>query len=1025
LKRSPKLKPVATRAPAASPLSELRFRGEFRTYQKTVLAQAESEGSDGRLHIVAPPGAGKTVIGVELARHFGHPAVVFAPTTTIQQQWLHTVGLFTEDALESVVSDDPARIAPLGVFTYQLIATQDHADEDFREAAARLWAETLVDEGHERTSEAALARIAAVRANNPSWYRREEARYRSELRRRMLREDPSSLGTILHDNARRLVTDLVAGGVRTVVLDECHHLLDYWALVIRFLVSRIEQPMVIGLTATLPDPETELEEENYFALLGDVDFEVPTPALVREGILAPYRDLVLFVSPTPEEREFLKRSDEAFVTAQRALTDSARFRSWLHGTLFGADPSTTTGAWTAAVASDALLAFSGLRVLRALEDRHGVPAAVDVPEIAQREPQFEDWTLVIERFALQVLAPSPSEDDHRLQHALRGSLKPFGLTLTERGLRRGRSPVDRIVSLSDAKAGGAATILRLEHGVLGSGLRATVVCDYDREQARASLPGSLGAGSARGVFAALAGDVRLADDLRPVLVTASVLAAPTPHAEMLRERLLEMAGAANLELALEPSDHPGVTTITARRGPWTPKRYVALVTEMLQAGEVRCVVGTRALLGEGWDAPSLNTLVDLTTATTPQSVEQLRGRTIRLDPADPHKVAHNWDVIASVPLVAGGDNDLQRFLRRHRHTWGIVLGREYEKARLALELPDEAPLPASIERGPRHVDPDLIAKLQEIELTSITIGHVARRTEGALEASSERSLAAIRQRDLVREAWGIGGPVDGIVTEAASVRLEEPGLRTTGYVAATTRSLLRSLAATFLVGVGIAFSALARTGGWSSDGLLVAVAVFVGGLAVSAGLAVRVLRRLLVEEPPDLILLDIGRALALSLTDAGLIAMNGDTPLRSVWCREDRSGQLLVGLTAGREDQRLFTSCMSEVFRSRPETRYLIRRTDRRLPSLFANVVWTLLRTIARRLGAGSARDNFLAVPRVLGRSRKRAENFAMHWRAHVGGGQLVDTRDVGAATAILEARSASRLQALADRVQTFGQQLL
>lgn len=46
-----------------------------------------------------------------------------------------TVGLFTESAVESVASDDPARIAPLGVFTYQVIATKDHANEDFWDAA--------------------------------------------------------------------------------------------------------------------------------------------------------------------------------------------------------------------------------------------------------------------------------------------------------------------------------------------------------------------------------------------------------------------------------------------------------------------------------------------------------------------------------------------------------------------------------------------------------------------------------------------------------------------------------------------------------------------------------------------------------------------------------------------------------------------------------------------------------------------------------------------------------------------------
>jgi superfamily II DNA or RNA helicase len=1015
---------VATETPAR-PLSELRFRGTFRAYQQKVLADAEADAGDGRLHIVAPPGAGKTVIGVELARFFGESTVVFAPTTTIQHQWLETVGMFTDGTTTSVASDSPARLAALNVFTYQLIATQDHADEDFRLAAVRLWAESFVDDGHEQTEAAALARIEEVRANNPSWYRQEESRYRRELRRRMLREDPSSLGTILHGNALALVDDLVAAGVKTVVLDECHHLLDYWALVIRFLVSRIDEPMVIGLTATPPDPQTTLEEENYYALLGDVDFEVPTPALVIEGTLAPYRDLVRFVSPTPEEQQFLNETGETFVEAQQALMDASRFRTWLREVLVGTDPAAARSAWTAAVAGDALFAFSGLRVLRTLGGERWVPKEVDPPGIATREPQFEDWALVSERFALQVLVPSSDEDDHRLLRDLRASLKPFGLTLTERGLRRGRSPVDRVVALSDAKAAAASDVLRLELDALGTKLRAAVVCDYDREQARATLPGSLGAGSARGVHAFLVESTRLVEELRPVLVTASALAVPAAHAETIRRRLLELAATADLELALESSAYPGVTLIVARLGTWTPKRYVALVTELLEAGEVRCVVGTRALLGEGWDAPSLNVLVDLTTSTTATTVQQLRGRTMRIDPVDPEKVAHNWDVVAYMPRVEGGDNDVVRFFRRHQHTWGVVLGKEYERARRALELAPDAPLAAAIERGPRHVDPDLLTELQTLELQALPDKLVESRRQKALDKASERSREAVGQRDLTRAAWAVGGPSDGIVTEATSVRLVEPRLRTTSYVATTTRALVRSLAITFLLGAAWGFGHLQGMTETRAGAVLAVALAFVVGLAFSAGLLVRTTRRLLVEEPPDIIVLDVGRALALALSDAGLISMNRDTALRSVWCREDDERRLLVGLSGGREAQRLFTSCMAEVFSPGPETRYLIRRTDRRLPAFFANVVWALLRLFVRWLGAGSAGDNFLAVPRVLARSRKRAASFAEHWRTFVGGGELVDTRDVDAATAILEARSTPRLQALADRVQRFGKDYL
>ncbi len=104
-------------------LWELHFRHPFRKYQRQILDRVEaSEGSDRKHHIVAPPGSGKTIVGLELIRRFGEPAVVFAPTATIQQQWCEEVGLFTGGPTRDLVSREPGRPAPISVFTYQLIS---------------------------------------------------------------------------------------------------------------------------------------------------------------------------------------------------------------------------------------------------------------------------------------------------------------------------------------------------------------------------------------------------------------------------------------------------------------------------------------------------------------------------------------------------------------------------------------------------------------------------------------------------------------------------------------------------------------------------------------------------------------------------------------------------------------------------------------------------------------------------------------------------------------------------------------
>ncbi|HVL96849.1 MAG TPA: DEAD/DEAH box helicase family protein, partial [Solirubrobacteraceae bacterium] len=49
----------------------------------------EADGAARRrhTHIVAPPGSGKTIMGLEIARRIGQPALVLCPTTAFQAQW--------------------------------------------------------------------------------------------------------------------------------------------------------------------------------------------------------------------------------------------------------------------------------------------------------------------------------------------------------------------------------------------------------------------------------------------------------------------------------------------------------------------------------------------------------------------------------------------------------------------------------------------------------------------------------------------------------------------------------------------------------------------------------------------------------------------------------------------------------------------------------------------------------------------------------------------------------------------------
>ena len=106
-------------------------------------------------------------------------------------------------------------------------------------------------------------------------------------------------------------------------------------------------------------------------------------------------------------------------------------------------------------------------------------------------------------------------------------------------------------------------------------------------------------------------------------------------------------------------------------GAWTSRTWVRHVTSFFEAGGTHVLVGTRGLLGEGWDARRITGLVDLTAVTTTTAVVQTRGRALRTDPLRPDKVALNWSVTCVADDHPRGDNDWRRLVRKHAGYFGV------------------------------------------------------------------------------------------------------------------------------------------------------------------------------------------------------------------------------------------------------------------------------------------------------------------------------------------------------------------
>ncbi|HEV2342635.1 MAG TPA: DEAD/DEAH box helicase family protein, partial [Actinocrinis sp.] len=81
----------------AAGIADEAWPGTFREYQLDALARLDECRQTGRRRawLVLPPGAGKTLVGLEAARRRGGRVVVFVPTTAIQGQWVRAWQQFT------------------------------------------------------------------------------------------------------------------------------------------------------------------------------------------------------------------------------------------------------------------------------------------------------------------------------------------------------------------------------------------------------------------------------------------------------------------------------------------------------------------------------------------------------------------------------------------------------------------------------------------------------------------------------------------------------------------------------------------------------------------------------------------------------------------------------------------------------------------------------------------------------------------------------------------------------------------
>ncbi len=874
-----------------NPTTQMRFAWPWRPYQQRVLEAMDVHLADGRLHIVAAPGSGKTILGLEAFRRLGRPGVILSPTVTIRDQWLARLEHFLPPRTPMPPewsSRDLTAPGFLTSITYQALHTkvrQDAPQDD--------------DDGCD--------------GGNPGDPDAPDAKELAEIIRR-LREV----------------------GTGTLILDEAHHLRQAWWKALQRLVEALDGVTLIALTATPPYGVSGFQWHRYEELCGPIDEEISAPELVKSGTLCPHQDYVRAVTPGPERLDAVRHHDAAVeqIAAQLAHDDellrAVEAHPWMH----------TPTRCVREVLENPELAVALLACLR-MRDRplpRGLLRLLDA-RASQLPPMSRRWWQVLVEHYLfgHTWRPDRQRETHR--DALLHRLRDGGL-LYRRELRLSRSAaVEQMLSLAPEKIQACITIHRLERALRGTDLRQVILTDFIRDDDRATPPaqtaGPLGAWP---VFRTLAQQLPPAERPGLALLTGRLVVV---HRELLAALRAQIdAGGRALDYETLPGAADAFIRILRPRG----NRLVEPLTALLASGRVNVLVGTRALLGEGWDAPAVNSLVLASYAGSFVLSNQMRGRAIRSDPRQPDKTATIWHVVAVAPETPSGWADLDGLERRFDAFVGVGATR-----------------------------PVLESGLRRLELPP-------RGESGWVETVNRQSEKRLKEHERVRGRW------ESALAAGASERVL-PGIQTArpprirSFVFFhTLRYLLATAASVFL----ITFSRVLQTG-HRHDGTL-PLAFFAGaaGLVFTSPMLVRAAVLAARHLPVDGSLREIALALCEALRETGHLRIGpAETAVR---VRETEPGVFAVSLRGATfRESAIYADCLAELLGPIANPRYLLTRPGR---------------------GWFRRRRDYHAVPGILAVRKERAAALHKTWRRRLGGGALIYTRTESGRRALLRARA-------------------
>lgn len=881
-------------------LNQLSFKGQWRQYQQRVLDKAESFMDDGKIHLVAAPGSGKTTLGIEFIRRFGNPTLILVPTVTIRQQWVDRIkqAFLSDDNLaDQFISQDLKRPKIITVATYQALHS----------AVNQVVGDSLIEDTDDESQQ-------------------EHFDFQGfDIRKTFGDQD---LGTLC--------------------LDECHHLRNEWWKSLESFHKTFPNINMISLTATPPYEGEPALWERYISMCGEIDEEITVPELVKEGTLCPHQDYVYFAFPTKEERTQLDQFEKQKLNFLTKLSTDINFSNTIQ----------SSPALSNQISDDELLAnpkyLSAILIfLRSKE----LPFPQRFQELlaAKALPTFtlEWFETLLNGIIFQV--PNWFGFTEEALNQLKSDLKANGLIERNQVKLIRNKKQDVLLNQSLGKLNAVRDIFKAEYQALGSNLRQLVLTDFIRKDFQVHLGDKNAQFTQLGVlsyFESIRREMIEQSWTVPVAVlTGSLVIIPTSAKEHL-ERLIpnsrlsydvigQLSQEDYLKVSISGSYHDLVTALT----------------QLFQDGYIKVIIGTKSLLGEGWDAPCVNSLILASFVGSFMLSNQMRGRAIRVWPDNPNKTSNIWHLV-SINLSPRRWFEFQDDEEKYDETLEL---------RLYGLSPDLDLLDRRMTQflGLHYQEPTIESGIDRLDLNQLTF------SQKGLEKLNQNAITLSQKRQELKDRWQEALPLNEEMEVANEVEVDKQFLPL-AYLNDWKKALL--LFQALVVSFNIYDASKYVIGGSLSNFNLTILLLAVIALAIVWG-------RYAIYKSPYKRLEVFGEAIHQALLDAGQIETKESAP-RVVRDSKQALYNAIYLKGASMKEKEIFAQAITEFFAPIENQRYILKASRKVVDQ-----------------------TEYFAVPSMFERRKDDATAFLERIQKSVGKYDLIYTRSAQGRPILLEAR--------------------